>query len=211
MKPKLVAATLALAFLVFSAATGAPAAAQTILALGDSLTAGFELNEADSFPSRLEAALRKSGHNVRVINGGVSGDTSAGGLARLDWLMQEKPDLVIVELGANDALRGLDPAATRRNLAAIIDGIRKHGAKVLLTGMLAPPNMGPEYAKEFDAVYPALARDRKVLFYPFFLEGVAAKPSLNQGDGMHPNAKGVTEIVKRIMPTVLKALAGEKD
>lgn len=194
-----------------AAAGWTSATAQTILALGDSLTAGYGLNAADSFPSRLEAALRKSGRDVRVINGGVSGDTTAGGLARLDWLMQDKPDLVIVELGANDALRGIEPAATRRNLAAIIDGIHKTGATVLLTGMLAPPNMGSEYGKAFNALFGNLARDHNIVFYPFFLEGVAAQPSLNQNDGMHPNAEGVTQIVNRILPTVLQALAGVKD
>jgi acyl-CoA thioesterase-1 len=211
MKPKLFTKFLALAFLVMAAAGWTSATAQTILALGDSLTAGYGLNAADSFPSRLEAALRKSGRDVRVINGGVSGDTTAGGLARLDWLMQDKPDLVIVELGANDALRGIEPAATRRNLAAIIDGIHKTGATVLLTGMLAPPNMGSEYGKAFNALFGNLARDHNIVFYPFFLEGVAAQPSLNQNDGMHPNAEGVTQIVNRILPTVLQALAGVKD
>ena len=161
------------------AAGGGPARAATILVLGDSLTAGHGLNGRDSFPSRLQAALRDVVPGVRVINGGVSGDTTAGGLARLDWLMRDKPDLVIVELGANDALRGRDPAATRRNLDRIIAQILARGARVLLAGMLAPPNMGAEYANEFNALYPDLARRHNIEFYPFFLEGVAGIPSLN--------------------------------
>ncbi len=195
--------------LILTTLIWSPAGAKTILAFGDSLTAGYGLNGQDSFPSRLEAALQESGHDVRVINGGVSGDTTAGGLSRLNWLMQEGPDLVIVELGANDALRGLDPAVTRRNLDAIITGIRKQGAEVLLAGMLAPPNMGSDYGKEFNAIYSDLARDHNIVFYPFFLEGVAGDPTLNLEDGMHPNKLGIAEIVERMLPTVLKALAGE--
>lgn len=188
----------------------APAGADTILALGDSLTAGYGLNGRDSFPSRLEVALRESGHEVRVVNGGVSGDTTAGGLARLDWLMQERPDLVIVSLGANDALRGVDPAETRRNLDAIIKGVKQQGARVMLAGMLAPPNMGSEYGRAFNAIYDELARDHKVVFYRFFLEGVAGDPALNLADGMHPNAEGIAEIVERILPSVVQALAEEQ-
>ncbi|MEX2616343.1 MAG: arylesterase [Alphaproteobacteria bacterium] len=187
----------------------APAGADTILALGDSLTAGYGLSGRDSFPSRLETALRESGHEVRVVNGGVSGDTTAGGLARLDWLMQERPDLVIVSLGANDALRGVDPAVTRRNLDAIITGVKQQNARVMLVGMLAPPNMGSEYGKEFNAIYEELAHDHNVVLYRFFLEGVAGDPALNLADGMHPNAEGVAEIVERILPTVVQALAEE--
>lgn len=202
---------LILGLLLLTALVWTPARADTILAFGDSLTAGYGLNGQDSFPSRLETALRESGYDVRVINGGVSGDTTAGGLARLDWLMQERPDLVIVELGANDALRGLDPAMTRRNLDAIVTGIKKQGARVLLAGMLAPPNMGPEYGKEFNSIYDDLARDHNIVLYPFFLEGVAGEPALNLDDGMHPNARGVAEIVERMLPTVVKALAGERN
>jgi len=191
------------------AAGGGPARAATILVLGDSLTAGHGLNGRDSFPSRLQAALRDVVPGVRVINGGVSGDTTAGGLARLDWLMRDKPDLVIVELGANDALRGRDPAATRRNLDRIIAQILARGARVLLAGMLAPPNMGVEYANEFNALYPDLARRHNIAFYPFFLAGVAGIPSLNLNDGMHPNARGVAVIVARMAPAVIAALSGE--
>ncbi len=154
--------------------------------------------------------MRKSGYDVQVINGGVSGDTSAGGLSRLGWLMQDKPDLVIIELGANDALRGLDPAATKRNLAGIIAGIKERGARVLLAGMLAPPNMGTEYGTAFNNLFKELAKDHNVVFYPFFLEGVAGDPTLNLNDGMHPNPQGIAEIVKRMLPTVIKALNGEK-
>lgn len=188
---------------------GGGAGAATILVLGDSLTAGHGLDGRDAFPSRLEAALRDVGSDVRVINGGVSGDTTAGGLARLDWSMRDKPDLVIVELGANDALRGLDPAATYRNLDRIVARIRARGARVLLAGMRAPPNMGAEYGNEFNAVFPELARQHNIAFYPFFLDGVAGIPALNLDDGMHPNARGVAVIVKRMLPAVRAALSGD--
>ena len=188
---------------------GGGAGAATILVLGDSLTAGHGLDGRDAFPSRLEAALRDVGSDVRVINGGVSGDTTAGGLARLDWSMRDKPDLVIVELGANDALRGLDPAATYRNLDRIVARIRARGARVLLAGMRAPPNMGAEYENEFNAVFPELARQHNIAFYPFFLDGVAGIPALNLDDGMHPNARGVAVIVKRMLPVVRAALSGD--
>lgn len=188
---------------------GGGAGAATILVLGDSLTAGHGLDGRDAFPSRLEAALRDVALDVRVINGGVSGDTTAGGLARLDWSMRDKPDLVIVELGANDALRGLDPAATYRNLDRIVARIRARGARVLLAGMRAPPNMGAEYGNEFNAVFPELARQHNIAFYPFFLDGVAGIPALNLDDGMHPNARGVAVIVERMLPAVRAALSGD--
>lgn len=186
------------------------AADKTILALGDSLTAGFGLNGSDSFPSRLQMALREAGHKVRVINGGVSGDTTAGGLARIDWLMQERPDLVIVELGANDALRGQAPAGTRRNLDGIIQRIKARGAKVVLAGMLAPPNMGKTYAAEFNPIFPDLADLHNVPLYEFFLGGVIQKPALLLRDGMHPNTQGVIVIVKRMLPIILQALREEQ-
>lgn len=182
------------------------AAERTILALGDSLVAGYGLPAEDGFTTRLQAALEAAGVEARVVNGGVSGDTSAGGLARLDWLMADKPDLVILELGANDALRGLDPADTKRNLDTMLRRITEAGADVLLAGMRAPPNLGRDYAEEFDGIFPALAAQHDVPFYPFFLDGVAAQPELNQADGIHPNAKGVAVIVDRITPAVLKAL-----
>lgn len=185
------------------------AAAQdpVILALGDSLTAGYGLAKADSFPAQLERALRAQGHQVRVINGGVSGDTTAGGLARMDWLMVENPDLVIVELGANDALRAIDPAQTLENLDRIIAKSKAAGARVLLAGMLAPPNLGRDYAAQFNAIYPALTEKHGVPLYPFFLDGVAAEPQLNQSDGMHPTAEGISIIVQRIAPHVIQALS----
>ena len=177
-----------------------------VLALGDSLTAGFGLAKSSGFVAQLETKLIQSGVNARVIDGGVSGDTSAGGLARLDWLFVESPDLVIVELGANDGLRGLDPAATMANLEAIVLRVKARGAKVLLTGMQAPPNMGEEYAREFNSIYEAVARKHKTVLVPFFLEGVAAQPHLNQIDGIHPNAEGVELIVEQILPFVTALL-----
>jgi acyl-CoA thioesterase-1 len=187
-------------------AVAADAAQRTIVAFGDSLTAGYGLPPADGFATRLGAALTAAGVGARVINAGVSGDTTAGGLARVDWLLADKPDLVIVELGANDALRGFDPGETRRNLNAIIERIQSAGARVLLAGMRAPPNLGREYAEEFNRIFPDLAKRHKVPLYPFFLDGVAAVPQLNQADGIHPNAKGVAVIVERIMPKLLRAL-----
>jgi len=173
-----------------------------ILALGDSLTAGYGLPEPDAFTTRLEAALRAEGLDVTVINAGVSGDTSAGGRARLGWALSDKPHAIILELGANDGLRGLDPAETERNLDAILTQARAAGLAVLLTGMKAPPNLGREYGAEFDAIYPRLVEKHDVLFDPFFLEGVAARPELNQPDGIHPNAAGVEVIVGRMLPLV---------
>jgi acyl-CoA thioesterase-1 len=197
-----------LALLVLAAPAAAEArGAPVILALGDSLTAGYGLTPESSFPAQLEAALAQKGIAARVVNGGVSGDTSAGGLARLDWLLDEKPDLVIVELGANDGLRGLDPAATRGNLDRIAARIRESGAHVLLTGMRAPPNLGSEYGAAFAALYGDLAKKHGAAYYPFFLEGVAADPALNQEDGIHPTAEGIAVIVENILPVVTGALA----
>ncbi|MCW9034507.1 MAG: arylesterase [Alphaproteobacteria bacterium] len=173
-----------------------------ILALGDSLTAGYGLEKQYSFTTQLENALKDKGHNVRIINGGVSGDTSAGGLSRLTWAMADKPDGVIIELGANDGLRGLDPAQTRLNLNAIINIIKNDGIPILLTGMLAPPNLGKEYSTEFNSIYSDLAQQNDISLYPFFLEGVAADSELNQADGIHPTAEGVAIIVKKILPYV---------
>lgn len=177
-----------------------------ILALGDSLTAGYGLEAADSYPAVLEARLNELGWRVKVINAGVSGDTSAGGLARLGWALGAvpggKPDIVIVALGANDALRGLDPATLRQNLDAIIRQCQAAGARVLLAGMHAPRNMGQEYTRQFDAVYPELATQYGITLYPFLLEGLALNPALNLRDGMHPNAAGVREMVNRLLPVV---------
>ncbi len=185
-----------------------PAAAETvtIATLGDSLTAGFGLADEDAFPARLETALQEAGIAARVVNGGVSGDTTAGGLARLDWVLADDPDLVIVELGANDGLRGLDPAKTFDNLDAILTRLREEDIVAVLAGMFAPPNLGSEYSKAFNGVFPELADRHNVEFYPFFLEGVAAQPSLNQSDGMHPNAAGVEVIVAGILPHIRVAL-----
>lgn len=178
-----------------------------IVAFGDSLTAGLGLSEKDAFPVKLEAALRAKGHDVEVINAGVSGDTASGGLARLDWSVPDKVDAVIVELGANDALRGVEPAATRKALDETIRRLQSRNIPVLLAGMQAPRNMGADYIAAFDRVYPELAREHGVLFYPFFLDGVAAQSRLNQRDGIHPTAEGVDVIVRGILPYVEKLIA----
>jgi acyl-CoA thioesterase-1 len=182
-----------------------------ILAFGDSLTAGYGLAATEAFPARLEKKLRAEGHDVRVINGGLSGDTTTGGLSRLDWALADRPDLVIVELGANDALRGIAPEVTRANLDAILDKLNAAGVDVLLAGMRAPPNLGDEYAAAFDGIFAELAEDHDVTLYPFFLAGVAAVPALNQSDGMHPNADGIDTIVRNIAPAVKRLISGPKD
>lgn len=185
----------------------AQAAEVRLMAFGDSLVHGYGLQEEDSFPAQLEEALQKRGHQVRVINAGNSGDTTAAGLARLDWSLTEDPDAILVVLGANDALRGIDPAETRNNLDQLLQRLEERDIPALFAGMLAPRNMGPDYAADFDSLFPQLAQEHEVVFYPFFLEGVAAEPSLNQADGMHPNAAGVAEIVERILPSVEELLA----
>ena len=174
--------------------------------LGDSLAAGYGVKPGQSVPARLEAALKAQGRNVTVINHGVSGDTTAGGLDRIDWMLADKPDIVMVELGANDALRGLDPAAAERNLDAIIAKLKAAGVTVWLAGMLAPRNFGPEYAQQFDGLYKRLAEKYNLPLYPFFLDGVAQDVALNQADGLHPNPKGVDIIVERLLPFVTKNL-----
>jgi acyl-CoA thioesterase-1 len=179
-----------------------------ILDFGDSLTAGYGLAPEQAFPPRLQAALQRRGIETRVVNAGVSGDTTAGGLERLDWALADKPDLVILALGANDALRGIDPTAVRNNLDKMLRRIKTTGAKVLLVGMLAPPNWGEEYKTEFDRIFPDLARTNGVPLYPFFLEGVAMKPELNQPDGLHPNERGVAVLVDRIAPVVARLVEG---
>ena len=173
-----------------------------IVVLGDSLSAGLGLPVEDAFPSKLEGTLKAKGISAKISNAGVSGDTAAGGLGRLDWSVPSGTDAVIVELGANDALRGLDPGVTRTALDTILRKLTARHIAVLLVGMRAPPNMGPDYTRDFDAIYPALASTHPVVFYPFFLDGVAADPKLNQGDGMHPTAAGVEAIVGRILPLV---------
>jgi acyl-CoA thioesterase-1 len=177
-----------------------------LLVLGDSLTAGYGLAAEEAFPAQLEKALRQAGHDVTVINAGVSGDTTAGGLSRLDWALADKPHLVLVELGGNDALRGLPPEETRANLDAILEHLGKAGVKILLAGMQAPRNLGEQYTTAFNRVYPQLAKQHRVTLYPFFLDGVALEPALNQADGIHPNARGVAVIVARILPVVEAAL-----
>jgi acyl-CoA thioesterase-1 len=179
-----------------------------LLALGDSLTAGYGLPSDVSFTAQLQAGLKAQGLNVTVINAGVSGDTSAGGRARLDWLLADQPDFAIVELGANDGLRGLDPQVTYDNLDAVLTQLDQRRIPVLLAGMVAPPNLGREYGAQFNAVFPHLADKHKVVFYPFFLDGVAAEEKLNQADFMHPNAKGVAVIVERLMPYLKKLIGG---
>jgi acyl-CoA thioesterase-1 len=174
----------------------------TVVALGDSLTAGYGLAGADAFPSRLQQALADKGFAVKVVNAGVSGDTAAGGLARLDWSIPDGTDAVILELGANDALRGFDPAVTRKALDAILGRLTARKIPVLLCGMLAPPNLGTEYGRAFNAIYPDLAAQYGAILYPFFLAGVAADPTLNQRDGLHPTAAGVAVMVERILPAV---------
>jgi acyl-CoA thioesterase-1 len=170
--------------------------------LGDSLTAGYGLPLEAAFPSRLEKALQAKGHKVEILNAGVSGDTSTGGRDRLDWSIPDGTDAVIVELGANDALRGLDPAITRAALEDIIKRLQARKIAVMLAGMYAPRNYGSEYAAKFDAIYPDLAKAYGVPLYPFFLDGVAAEAKLNQADGMHPTAEGIDQIVQRILPAV---------
>jgi acyl-CoA thioesterase-1 len=190
---------------------GAEAAAPVpvIVAFGDSLTAGLGLPENEAFPARLEARLAALGVAAHVVNAGVSGDTTADGLARLEWSLAAKPRLVILELGANDMLRGIDPTVTRSNLAAMIGKIRAAGARILLAGMKAAANWGPAYQRSFDRIYPALAKRDHVALYPFFLDGVALNPTLNQPDGLHPTAQGVAIIVRRIAPYVVRLLGAK--
>lgn len=201
-------ALLSITVLLFAAAT-AEARSKMVLAFGDSLTAGYRLPPEKSFPRQLEAKLRGLGHNITVKNAGVSGDTTSGGRRRLNWALQERPDLVILELGANDALRGINPKVTLANLDAMLAELRKRKIPVLLAGMFAPPNLGKKFAEEFDYIYPLLANRHQASLYPFFLSGVATRRHLNLRDGLHPNAEGVAIIVERITPYVLKALPTE--
>lgn len=180
----------------------------TIVALGDSLTAGYLLGPDEGFPEQLEKALGEAGHdNVKVMNAGVSGDTTSGGLARLDWAVGPEADAVIVELGANDALRAIDPAVTRKNLGEIVSRLKERGLPVLLAGMLAPPNLGRDYGAAFNPIFAELAEREGLVFYPFFLEGVAGERTLNLGDGIHPTAQGVRIIVNGILPEVEELIA----
>jgi len=203
------AAVLALA----DASVGAQARPLRIVAFGDSLTAGYLLPADAAFPAVLEKALRARGHAVEISNAGVSGDTTAGGLARLAWSVPEGTDAVILELGANDALRGLDPKRAEDNLDAMIVKLKQRGIKVLLAGMLAPRNNGPDYVAAFDPIFPRLAARHGVMLYPFFLDGVTGVAGMTLPDGLHPNAAGVAEVVRRFLPVAeqfVKELAGPR-
>lgn len=192
--------------LVSQAAVAAP---KTILAFGDSLMAGYQLRPGEGFAPQLEAALRARGRDVKVVGAGVSGDTTAQGKARVNWVlagMKAKPDLVILELGANDMLRGQPPATAKANLDAMITTFKGKGVPVMLAGMLAQPNLGAAYAKEFNAIYPTLAKKHAIALYPFFMDGVATVPGMQIADGMHPSPKGVKVIVGKMLPMVERAL-----
>jgi len=182
-----------------------------IVAFGNSLVAGYQLAPGDSFPAQLQDALREDGVNARVINAGVSGDTTADALARLDWALPSEADAVIVELGANDALRGFDLGETREALDEIVAKLKNRNLPVLLAGMEAPRNYGEDYSQQFRAMFAELAEKHDVLFYPFFLEGVAMNPELNQPDGIHPTAEGVAVIVENIMPKVQQLIAQARE
>jgi acyl-CoA thioesterase-1 len=198
--------TLLTMLLVMATAGQALAKPVEILALGTSLTQGYGLPPGTEFTVQLQAALKRAGIDAAVTNAGVSADTSAGGLSRLDWSLADHPDAVILELGSNDMLRGTPPSETEKNLRAILDKLKAAHVKVLLTGMHAQRNLGADYVRQFDGIYPRIAKDYDVLFYPFFLDGVALNPKLNQADGMHPNPEGVKVIVARILPFVKKLI-----
>jgi acyl-CoA thioesterase-1 len=195
--------------LSLSLIVAAPAEARVlhILALGSSLTQGYGLPPGTEFTTQLQAALKEDGINAEVENAGVSGDTSSDGLSRLDWSLADHPEAAIIELGSNDMLRGISPEVTEKNLRAMLSRLQKDHVAVLLTGMQAQRNLGEDYVKQFDAIYPRLAKDYGIVFYPFFLDGVALNPKLNQADGLHPNPAGVKIIVARMMPYVKKMLA----
>ena len=196
-------ALLALA-IVWMIAAGGPARAEPLrlVAFGDSLTAGLGLPADQAFPARLQAALKAKGHDVLIENAGVSGDTTSAGLARLDWSVPQGTDGVILELGANDALRGINPAITEKALDSMLGRLKGRNIPVLLAGMLAPPNLGPAYGAQFNAIYGHLAEKYQVPLYPFFLDGVAGQPGLNQPDGLHPTSAGVDVIVEKMLPAV---------
>lgn len=207
---RLYQSTIALALVMLSQAALAVTEPQrTILAFGDSLTAGYQLRPGEGFAPQLEMALRAKGRNVTVVNAGVSGDTTAQGKSRIGWGLagsKRKPDIVIVELGANDMLRGQSPATAKANLDAIIKDFKARGIRVILAGMLAQPNLGPAYVRDFNALYPALAKTNKVTLYPFFMDGVATVPGMQLSDGLHPTPKGVKVIVNKMLPVILREL-----
>ncbi len=182
-----------------------------IVALGDSLTAGYQLPPNTSFPAQLEETLKTKGHNIKVTNAGVSGDTTAGGLARVDWSVPKGTDAVILELGANDALRGISPDETRKNLDTTLQKLKAKGIMVLLVGMRAPQSFGKKYTDKFNAIYKDLSQKHDTLLYPFFLEGIAQKQEYNLSDGMHPNPKGVKVIVNNILPYVEQLIEKAKN
>ncbi|WP_095202666.1 arylesterase [Mesorhizobium carmichaelinearum] len=202
---------IAAGLILFLALCGAISSAQAepfkIVGFGDSLMAGYGLGPGEGFTDKLQAALRAKGHDVTVANAGVSGDTTSGGLARLDWSVPDGTQLVILELGANDMLRGVAPDITRKNLDEMLGKLKQRKIAVLLAGMRAAPNLGADYQNAFDAIFPDLAKTYDVPLYPFFLDGVAGQPGLRLEDGLHPNAKGVDQMVERILPTVEKAIA----
>jgi acyl-CoA thioesterase-1 len=201
MNVKALATGLLMTGLAFTSASAQDRAEPLMLVgFGDSLMAGYELSPNDAFPLRLEAALRERGYSVEISNAGVSGDTTAAGLARLDWSVPEGTDGVILELGANDALRGVDPASTERNLDAMLARLKERGIPVLLAGMIAPPNMGAGYGDRFNPIYERLAEKYDVPLYPFFLDGVAGQAALNLQDGIHPNEDGIAIMVERFLP-----------
>ncbi len=206
--------TFVFAAAAFGLAVGASTAATErpvkIVAFGDSLTAGYGLPASDAFPAKLAHALKAKGIKAEIINAGVSGDTASGGLARLDWSMPKDADAVIIELGANDALRGVDPAVTRKALEAILQRLKSHGVAILLCGMYPPPNMGQEFVRAYHQMYRELAQTFDAILYPFFLDGVAGRAELNQPDGIHPTAKGIDLIVDGILPKVEELVAKVK-
>lgn len=177
-----------------------------IVAFGDSLTAGYGLKPSEAFPAQLERALKAKGYKIEVINAGVSGDTTAAGLQRFDWAFPDNADAAIVALGANDALRGINPDEARRNLDEILNRLDARGIPVLIAGMRSPRNWGDDYVRKFDAIFPELAEKHKALLYPFLIEKVVLRPDLNLDDGMHPNAKGVAAVVEDILPEVEKLI-----
>ena len=191
-------------------ATPVPADELSVVCLGDSLTEGYGVAPEDAYPSVLQRRLREAGFEVRVVNAGISGATSASGLSRLRWQLRAAPDVLLIALGANDGLRGVDPAATRRNLAQVLDLAREQQIPVVLAGMRLPPNYGPEHVKAFEALFPSLAEEYGVPLVPFLLEGVAARPELNLADGIHPTARGYRRVVDNLLP-VLKPLLAERD
>jgi acyl-CoA thioesterase-1 len=210
VKVQRLAAGLVITMLALLLSLGTPEAAERtikMVALGDSLTAGYQLAGADAFPVQLEKALKAKGYAVEVANAGVSGDTSSGGLARLDWSVRDGTDAVILELGANDMLRGVDPKVTRQALSEIVQRLKARHIEVLLCGMVAAPNLGTDFGRAFNAIYPELAAANDVLLYPFFLDGIVTDPKLNLGDGLHPTSAGVAKIVGNIMPKVEALLA----